>query len=116
MQKIALILVSACMVACAPSGDVDEKEAVASSSSIAPSFDGADYANSNEKVAHGERLSKMLSCDGCHGADYTGADFGAMFPVVEGLWATNISLALQDLSDAELERLLREGVHPKREI
>src|SRR5687768_18050953 len=101
MKKLVLILVGSCIVACAPSGDVDEKEAVASPSSIAASFDGADYANADEKIAHGGRLSKMLACGGCHGPDYTGADFGAMFPVVEGLWATNISLALPDLSDAE---------------
>lgn len=39
-------------------------------------------------------------------------------PAVEhkGLWASNISLAIPAMSDAALERLLREGVHPDREI
>ncbi len=39
-----------------------------------------------------------------------------MFPIVKGLWASNISLAMPAMSDTVLERLLREGVHPDREI
>jgi mono/diheme cytochrome c family protein len=38
-----------------------------------------------------------------------------MIPVVEGLWATNISLTLPGMSDAELETLLRTGNHPSRD-
>lgn len=50
------------------------------------------------------------------GADYTGSDFGVAFPIVQGLWASNISRTVPAMSDAVLERLLREGVHPDREI
>jgi mono/diheme cytochrome c family protein len=49
-------------------------------------------------------------------ADYSGRDFGAAFPIVKGLWASNISRVIPAMSDAALERLLREGVHPDREI
>lgn len=67
-------------------------------------------------MAHGERLANVLGCNSCHVEDYSGTDFGAIVPIVEGLWATNISLTMPRMSDAELERLLREGVHPDREM
>lgn len=79
-------------------------------------FDGADYENLAGKVAHGKRLSSLFGCSACHGPDYTGVNFGEFIPLVQGLWASNISLTMPKLSDAELERLLREGVHPDREI
>jgi mono/diheme cytochrome c family protein len=82
----------------------------------AVAFDGANYENQAEKTAHGKRLATLFTCDGCHGADYSGRDLGADFPIVKGLWASNISLAIPAMSNAALERLLREGVHPDREI
>lgn len=116
MQKFAFLLASLGLLACTPDGDVGVEESKLGAASAAPSFDGANYSTEAEKVAHGERLAKALSCDTCHADDYTGANFGAMIPIVEGLWATNISLTMPDMTDAELERLLREGVHPTREI
>lgn len=80
------------------------------------SFDGADYSGDEEMLLHGERIAGLLACNSCHLDDYTGANFGELIPLIDGLWATNISLTLPDFSDTELERLLREGVHPKREI
>ena len=82
----------------------------------AVAFDGADYENQVAKTAHGQRLATLFACAACHGADYSGNDFGAAIPIVKGLWASNISLAIPAMSDAALERLLREGVHPDREI
>lgn len=116
LWKLAFLLAMASLFACTPSGDVGDEEAAVEAAPGAVSFDGADYSTEAEKVAHGERLAGVLGCNTCHMADYTGADFGAMIPIVEGLWATNISLTMPDMSDAELERLLREGVHPTREI
>ena len=81
----------------------------------AVAFDGADYENQAAKTAHGKRLATLFQCAGCHGADYSGTDFGAGFPIVKGLWASNISRVIPAMSDAALERLLREGVHPDRE-
>lgn len=82
----------------------------------AVAFDGADYADSAAKTAHGKRIATLFQCSGCHGADFSGSDFGAAIPIINGLWASNISLAIPTMSDAALERLLREGVHPDREI
>ena len=80
------------------------------------SFDGSQFSTDAEKLAHGERIARILGCSGCHLPDYQGYNFGELIPLVEGLWATNISLTLPSFSDAELERLLREGVHPDREM
>lgn len=80
------------------------------------SFDGGDYGSEEERLAHGERLSTVFGCNACHLEDYTGTNFGELIPLVEGLWATNISLTMPTFSDEQLERLLREGVHPTREI
>jgi cytochrome c553 len=79
------------------------------------SFDGGDYATAAAKVAHGERLNRVFGCAACHGETYSGQNFGAMIPVVDGLWASNISLTMPGMSDAQLEKLLRQGVHPTRD-
>ncbi|MCJ8190363.1 c-type cytochrome [Sphingomicrobium aestuariivivum] len=82
----------------------------------AASFIGAAAGDKAMQLAHGERVSAIMGCTGCHGDRLQGNDFGAFIPLLDGLWATNISRTLPDMSDAELERLLREGVHPDREI
>lgn len=97
-------------------GDVGDQAATLEVASVAASFDGADYSTEADKVGHGERVARLLGCNSCHAEDYTGINFGEMIPIVEGLWATNISLTMPNMSDAELERLLREGVHPTREM
>lgn len=79
-------------------------------------FDGADYDTHAEKLSHGERLADVFACSSCHLDDYTGANFGNMIPLVEGLWATNISLTMPQMSDAELELVLREGKRSDREL
>jgi cytochrome c553 len=79
-------------------------------------FDGADYSTEAEKIAHGERVATLLGCNACHGEDYSGVNFGEIIPIVDGLWTTNISRTLPKMSDGEIERLLREGVHPTREM
>jgi cytochrome c553 len=82
----------------------------------AVAFDGADYQGDSAKTAHGQRIATLFMCNSCHGANYSGNDFGAMFPIVKGLYASNISRTMPAMSDAVLERVLREGVHPDREI
>lgn len=115
MRKLAFLIAVACQFACTPprdpGGETDAERAPAS-----VSFDGADYSTGADKVAHGGRLATLLGCNGCHMKDYSGANFGAVIPIVEGLWAPNISLTIPHMTDGELERLLREGVHPNREI
>ena len=78
------------------------------------SFDGADYSTEAEMLAHGDRLAKLLSCNSCHQDNYAGIHFGEAIPLVDGLYASNISVAMPSMSDAELEVLLRDGIHPDR--
>ncbi len=83
---------------------------------ISASFDGADYTTEAEMVLHGQRLASIFACNDCHLPDYSGVNFGELVPILEGLWATNISLTMPMMTDEELEWLLREGVHPNREL
>jgi mono/diheme cytochrome c family protein len=116
MRKPVYSLACVVALACAPSGPAVEDGGAAEAAVPAASFDGADYATEAGRIAHGERVAELLGCNSCHTADYTGADFGAFIPLIEGLWATNITLTMPEMSDGELERLLRTGVHPTREI
>lgn len=65
-------------------------------------------------LAHGERLTFVLGCQGCHGKGMTGnkwdddpAGYGIM-------WASNLTQAIPSMNDQQLEALLRRGVHPVR--
>ncbi len=115
MRFLALLAASAVTTGCGSSDD-RERQATLAAAATAASFDGADYDDGAAKVGHGKRLSSLFGCNACHGADYTGVNFGEMIPLVEGLWASNISLTMPKMGDSELERLLRKGVHPDREI
>lgn len=95
--------------------DRESRKAEATAVPTTVAFDGADYQNQAAKTADGKRVATLFQCTGCHGADYSGRDFGAAIPIVQGLWASNISRTMPAMSDAALERLLREVVHPDRE-
>ena len=65
-------------------------------------------------VAHGERLTFVLGCQGCHGKGMIGnkwdddpAGYGVM-------WASNLTRSVPLMSDSQLENLLRRGMHPSR--
>lgn len=111
MRGLVFLLAGAWCFGCSSSN-----EPAAEAVNLSANFDGADYATDEQKVAHGERVARLLDCNSCHGEDFSGTDFSALFPIVEGLWASNLTVTLPAMSDAELERLLREGVHPSREI
>jgi mono/diheme cytochrome c family protein len=104
--------IPACTLAVLITACVSNKQTV---QEHATSFDGANYSTLSAKIEHGQRLATIFGCSACHGGDYTGVDFGEIVPVVEGLWATNISLTMPAMSDAQLEKLLRTGVHPSRD-
>ena len=106
LWAIGLLLLAACDRAADQPADAKPTEIT---------YDGGDYTTAAAKVAHGERLNKIFGCSACHGEDYSGVNFGAMIPIVEGLWAPNISLGMKAMSDSELERVLRKGVTPSRD-
>lgn len=63
-----------------------------------------------DKLAHGERVAKVLGCVGCHGDDLTGNDWSA--PDFGTLWTANLSRLLPTMTDAQLEQALAGGVAP----
>ncbi len=68
-------------------------------------FDGAQVIEASAKAAHGERLSSVLGCRGCHGKELQGKRFYE-------LYASNLTREVANYSDVQLELLLRQGVHP----
>lgn len=71
----------------------------------ATSFEGAESRTMAAKLAHGERLTWVLGCRGCHGAQLQGRRFYERY-------ASNLTRDLANYNDAQLKRLMREGVHP----
>ena len=79
--------------ACGPEGR-DEPSPVA--------FEGAIVQDAGAKTAHGKRISDVLGCTGCHGANLQGERFYE-------LYASNLTRELPKYSDAQFERLMRAG-------
>ena len=77
-------------------------------------FDGAGATDPKAILAHGERLSHVLGCHGCHTESLQGQWFNDDQPEMGKLYATNLTRALPNYSDQQLEALLRTGVHPTR--
>ena len=115
MRHFVILLMFAAVSACEQPGIVETRPIV-TATAASVTFDGGDYADEVGKLAHGKRLDTLFGCNACHGPDHSGVNFGEMIPIVDGLWASNISREMPKLSDAQLERLLRDGIHPSREI
>lgn len=62
-----------------------------------------------QAVARGAYLARIRGCDGCHERNLQGQSF-ADDPMVGRLWASNLTQAIPDYSDAELARAIRQGV------
>jgi mono/diheme cytochrome c family protein len=77
-------------------------------------FDGAAVTDAAAVVAHGKRLTYVLGCSDCHGANFEGSFFTRDHPEFGPLYASNLTLEAPKFSDAQLEGLLRTGVHPTR--
>lgn len=68
-------------------------------------FDGAQVTDAAAKVAHGERLTHVLGCTGCHNKGLVGDRFYE-------LYASNLTRELPKYSDDQFDRLLRQGERP----
>jgi cytochrome c553 len=69
---------------------------------------------SSDPVKHGERLSKVLGCTGCHDVDLTGRDWGE--PGYGTLWTANLNRSAQRWSQAELTQMIVAGQRPDRPL
>jgi cytochrome c553 len=77
-------------------------------------FDGAQVNEAAAVLAHGERLTHVLGCTGCHGVHLEGTFFTRDEPQYGPLYASNLSVELPAFSDTQIEDVLRKGVHPER--
>jgi mono/diheme cytochrome c family protein len=66
-------------------------------------------ATAEARLAHGERIARVLACHSCHGDNLQGANATADDPDFGDMNAPNITLMLAGYSDAQLERLIRHG-------
>jgi mono/diheme cytochrome c family protein len=77
-------------------------------------FDGAQAGDKAALIGHGERLVHVLGCTGCHGARLQGTFFTKDEPNSGPLYASNLTLAVPEYSDPQLDGIIRHGVHPQR--
>lgn len=68
---------------------------------------------SADPVQHGERLTKVLGCTGCHGDDLTGQDWSDEMGT---LWTTNLTQSAKRWSEAELTQMIIAGKRPDRPL
>lgn len=119
MRNLWVLLAGASLVACNQrTADADSiTNATVETTPAALSYDGADYADDNAAMlAHGERLSHVLGCRGCHTESLTGQRFPPEegFPDT-GIYASNLTQVLPKMSDAQIDALLRKAQHPTRD-
>jgi cytochrome c553 len=77
-------------------------------------FDGARANDAAALRAHGERLTHVLGCTGCHGAHLEGDLFTKGHPEWGPLYASNLTVEVPEYTDAQLDGIIRRGVHPAR--
>lgn len=108
MRKAIVLLASVSLFACnqQPSKvEGAELETVPA----AVTYDGAGASDQAALVAHGERLSEVLGCKGCHGETLQGQNFTADAPEWGDHYAKNLSLLIAGYSDSELDQAIRHG-------
>jgi len=71
-------------------------------------------AVSTDPIEHGERLSAVLGCIGCHKLDLTGEDWSD--PDWGVLWTANLTQSAAAFSEHELTVMIAEGQRPDRAL
>jgi cytochrome c553 len=77
-------------------------------------FDGALSSDQTALVTHGERLTHVLGCTGCHGAHLEGTFLTKDEPQYGPLYGSNLTVEVREYSDAQLDGIIRHGTHPER--
>jgi cytochrome c553 len=72
-------------------------------------FDGAQASDEAAPIRHGERLTRVLGCTGCHGAKLQGERFYE-------LYASNLTRELPKYCDEQFGRMLRDAERPSGRI
>lgn len=77
-------------------------------------FDGALTSDKAALVSHGERLTHVLGCTGCHGVHLEGTFLTKDEPQYGPIYASNLTVEVPEYSDAQLDGVIRRGTHPER--
>ena len=77
-------------------------------------FDGATAVAAGARIAHGERLTRVLGCRGCHGNQLEGQLWDDDPKGYGVTWSSNLTRAVPTMTDAQLRDLLTNGTHPRR--
>lgn len=91
-----------------------QQQATAPDKPVEIAFDGAQVTNSAAQLAHGERLTHVLGCTGCHGANLQGEQFDPEMKQYGPIYASNLTIAANEFTAAQLDGIIRRGVHPQR--
>ncbi|MBN8846370.1 MAG: c-type cytochrome [Sphingomonadales bacterium] len=65
---------------------------------------------SADPVKHGERVSLLLGCSGCHGADLAGKEWSE--PEFATVWSANLTASAAKYDDAQLKAVIVGGKRP----
>jgi mono/diheme cytochrome c family protein len=109
MRASMILLALASLSACNRNASESEQPVV-SPMPAEITYDGGSYKTDAEKMAHGERMSFMLGCNGCHGDDLRGQNVTKGDPDFGDMWAPNLTLVLANYDDVQLKKFLRSGV------
>jgi cytochrome c553 len=77
-------------------------------------FDGAAVTNAAARIAHGQRISYVLGCHGCHTDKLTGQNIFEDDPQFGVMYAPNLTQFVPRHTDAQIEAILRTGIEPTR--
>src|SRR5438477_852771 len=66
-------------------------------------FDGAAGSETAGMLRHGERLTYVLGCRGCHGKNLQGTFFTKDEPQYGPFYASNLTVEVPEYSDAQLD-------------
>jgi len=95
-------------------GACQQQQAKAPAGPAPVTFDGAAATSIPARLAHGERLTYVLGCRGCHGTDLQGKQFEPDMTQYGPIYASNLTVEVPEYSDAELNGIIRHGSHPER--
>lgn len=75
-------------------------------------FEFAGEGTQAQLASHGKRVAAIVGCRACHGDDLQGKPYAEAF--IPDFHSINLTRTVAQLSDAELEAIIRDGVHPQR--
>lgn len=108
MRLLIVALAAAGLSGCDRDSSNQQPEAPVVPAAI--TYEGADATDRAAIIAHGERVSKIVGCQSCHGDNFQGRNVTADDPKFGDMNAPNVTLLLSEYTDDDLDRLIREGV------